>query len=173
MASTTTQSLRLFYALWPDDASRAALAKLQIAVHGRKTRYENLHLTLAFLDQQPVALLPELQEILGDLPEKALTLELDRIGYFTKSRIAWAGMHVVPDALFDLQRDLMNRLAQKNIVADTRSVFRPHVTLARDAAVPVDTPFQPVRWHATEICLVASTLDKDGVSYRVIGSNRR
>jgi 2'-5' RNA ligase len=172
MGSATTQSLRLFYALWPDDVSRAALANLQAAVSGRETRHENLHLTLAFLGQQPVALLPELQEILAELPKKELTLVLDRIGYFTKTRIAWTGMHVVPDALFDLQRHLMNRLAQKNIMADTQSVFRPHVTLARNAAVPVDTPFQPVHWHATEICLVASTLEKDGVSYRVIASNR-
>jgi 2'-5' RNA ligase len=172
MASATTQALRLFYALWPDNVSRAALANLQVAVSGRNTRYENLHLTLAFLGQQPVALLPELQEILAGLPKKEMTLVLDRIGYFTKSRIAWAGMHAVPDALFDLQRDLMNRLTQKGVMADTQSVFRPHVTLARDAAVPVDIPFQPVHWHATEICLVASTLEKNGVSYRVIASNR-
>jgi 2'-5' RNA ligase len=172
MIPDTTQSLRLFYALWPDDVTRAALANLQVAISGRRTPYENLHLTLAFLGQQPAALLPALREILTDLPKANMTLVLDRIGYFTKSRIAWVGMHAAPHALFDLQRQLMSKLAQQNIIADTRSPFRPHVTLARNAAAPADTPFLPIHWHATDICLVESSLEADRARYRVIASNK-
>lgn len=172
MASATTQSLRLFYALWPDDETRAALAKLQVATSGRRTRYENLHLTLAFLGQQSSTLLPSLQEILASLPKTNMPLMLDRIGYFSKSRLAWAGMHAAPDALFALQRHLMSELVRRNIVAETQAAFRPHITLARDAAVPPDTAFQPVLWHATDICLVASLTEPDGVRYRILASNR-
>jgi 2'-5' RNA ligase len=172
MPSDPTQSLRLFYALWPDDETRAALAQLQVATSGRRTKYENLHLTLAFLGQQPVTLLPVLQEVLANLPKADMTLVLDRIGYFTKTRVAWTGMHAAPEALFDLQRHLMSELAQRNIVADTQSIFRPHITLARDAAVPADTPFQPVQWHVTDVCLVASLSEPGGVRYRILASNK-
>lgn len=172
MVSDTTQSLRLFYALWPDDVTRAALANLQVAISGRRTRHENLHLTLAFLGQQPAAVLPVLQKILAILPQADMMLELDRIGYFTKSRIAWAGMHAAPQGLFDLRRQLMSELAQQDIVADTQSAFRPHVTLARSAAVPTDRAFQSIRWHATEICLVESSVEADTLRYRVLASNR-
>ena len=171
MASATTQSLRLFYALWPDDETRAALAKLQAATSGRKTRYENLHLTLAFLGQQSSTLLPALQEIVASLPKTNMPLMVDRIGYFSKSRLAWAGMHAAPNTLFQLQRHLKSKLVQKNIVAGTQAAFRPHITLARDAAVPANTVFQPVLWHARDICLVASSTEPDGVRYRILAFN--
>jgi 2'-5' RNA ligase len=171
MDSDTTRSLRLFYALWPDDATRDSLMKLQTAISGRKTSYENLHLTLAFLGQQPINLLPALQEILGSLPQTNMTLILNRIGYFTKSRIAWCGIHAAPRALFDLQRRLMGELAQRNILADTRSAFKPHVTLARNAGPPAEIPFEPIHWQADRVCLVQSSTEPGGVRYHVLASN--
>lgn len=172
MDSTTPRSLRLFYALWPDDVTRSALANLQTRIAGRATLYENLHLTLAFLGTQPITSLDALKQILARLPAPDMMLELDRIGYFTKPRIAWCGMHAVPDALFELQRGLMNELAQHHILADTQSAFRPHVTLARNAKLPDDAPFEPIHWHADHACLVASSTDPEGVRYRVLASNR-
>ncbi len=162
------QSLRLFYALWPDDATREALMHMQARMHGRKTRYENFHLTLAFLGQQPADLLPAMRKILADIRPAQISLVLDRIGYFTQSRIAWAGMHETPAALIALQRDLVQGLAQNNIACNGRSAFRPHVTLARDAAPPEDLPFEPVVWRADHVVLVESTTDREGVIYRVI-----
>lgn len=172
MNSDTTQTLRLFYALWPDDATRAALARLQTTVSGRKVAYENLHMTLAFLGEQAVGTLPALREILAALPVVEMPLILDRIGYFTKSRIAWAGTHAAPAELIALQRDLMNELSRRNILADTRSSLKPHITLARDAAAPDDPPFDPIHWHAGHVCLVASSAGPKGVCYRLLASNR-
>lgn len=172
MNSDTTQTLRLFYALWPNEPTRAALARLQTAISGRLTPYENLHMTLAFLGDQPVGSLPALQKILENLPVSTMPLILDRIGYFTKSRIAWAGTHAAPDELLVLQRRLMSELALQNILADTRSAFKPHVTLARDAAVPDELPFEAIPWNAGHVCLVASSNDPQGVRYRILASNR-
>jgi len=171
MISDTAQTHRLFYALWPDDATRSALARLQTAVSGRRIPYENLHMTLAFLGEQPVGVLSALQKILAGLPVTEFVLTLDRIGYFTKSRIAWAGTRAAPDQLFALQRHLMNELANRNIPADTRSAFKPHVTLARDASVPDELPFEPIQWHADHVCLVASS-NEQGVHYRLLASHR-
>ncbi len=171
MDSEPVQSLRLFYALWPDDVTRDALAKLQAGISGRKTSYENLHLTLAFLGDQTIASLPVLKKILANFPQQDTTLTLDRIGYFPKSRIAWAGPHAASNALFELRRCLTSELIQANFTVDTRAAFKPHVTLARDATVPDEAPFEPIHWHARHVCLVASSAEPDGVRYRILASN--
>jgi 2'-5' RNA ligase len=163
-------SLRLFYALWPDDAARAELMRLQSGLHGRLTRYDNFHITLAFLGQQPAALLPALKEILERLPTGSMTLTLNRSGYFSRNRIAWAGMHAPPDALFELQRSLAQLLVRKQVAYDAQSSFKPHVTLARNASPPSDMVFTPIVWRASQVVLVQSDMQRDGVIYRVLGS---
>jgi 2'-5' RNA ligase len=164
------ESPRLFYALWPDDETRAALLRLQARVNGRKTRYGDLHVTLAFLGRQPAAVLPVLQTILARIPRPDMTLAIDRIGYFARQRIAWAGMHEVPDALIALRQELTRMLEQHAVAFDHRPAFKPHVTLARDASMPADTPFEPIRWQADHVALVQSITRADGASYRVLAS---
>lgn len=168
--NSTKRSLRLFYALWPDDATRVALIRLQAPITGRKARYENLHLTLAFLGQQPVDLLPVFTSILANLSSPPVTLTVDRIGYFTQKKIAWAGMHEAPVALSVLNSTLVSALKQNNIAFNSQSTFRPHITLARDAEQPEELPFHPFVWHGGKIALVESTNDADGVAYRVLAS---
>jgi 2'-5' RNA ligase len=165
-----SSSLRLFFALWPDDATRAALMRLQTMMQGQMTRYENLHVTLAFLGQQPAALVPELKQILERLPRADMTLTLDRIGYFTRKRIAWAGTHQAPENLLTLQQQLADALARLGLATDTRNDFKPHVTLARDAAPPPDTSFTPIVWHIGRIALVKSETLSTGASYEVLAS---
>lgn len=165
-----SSSLRLFFALWPDDATRAALMRLQATMQGQLTRYENLHATLAFLGQQPAALLPDLKQVLERLPRADITLTLDRIGYFTRKRIAWAGTHEAPENLLTLQQQLANALAALGLATDVREEFKPHVTLARDAAPPPDTAFTPIVWHVGRIALVKSETLSSGVCYEVLAS---
>jgi 2'-5' RNA ligase len=172
MDDRARKSLKLFYALWPDENSRASIAGLQRTVQGRQTSYENLHLTLAFLGQQPAALLPALKKIMTDLPASQMTLALDRVGYFTRHRIAWAGMHEVPEALNTLYADLVQTLKRQHIVFDSEPDFRPHLTLARDAPAPSELEFEPIVWRADCIALVQSVTNPDGVCYRVLASRR-
>jgi 2'-5' RNA ligase len=166
-----SESHRLFYALWPDDATRAALAGLQLATSGKQTRYQNLHITLAFLGKQPASLLPTFTHILAHLPAAPMTLILDRVGYFVRNRIAWAGMHHVPEELTALQKALVRDLTQQQIAFDDRAQFKPHVTLARDSDAPPDLPFEPIVWKVVQIALVKSTTHADGVQYDVLASN--
>jgi 2'-5' RNA ligase len=163
-------SLRLFFALWPDDATRAALMRLQAVMQGQLTPYENLHVTLAFLGQQPAALLPDLKRILERLPRTDVTLTLDRVGYFTRKRIAWAGTHKVPENLLRLHQQLANAITALGLATDTPESFKLHVTLARDAAPPPDTAFTPIVWHAGRIALVKSETLSTGVRYEVLAS---
>lgn len=166
----TSTSRRLFYALWPDDGTRVALARLRTAMQGRQTPLQNLHLTLAFLGQQSGDRLPVLERILADLPKAEMQLVLDRIGYFARNRIAWIGMHEVPAALAALQRSLIHDLERHEIRLKDASHFKPHVTLARDAAAPPEIAFSPIHWRATRIALVESATELDGVCYRILAS---
>lgn len=167
----STKSMRLFYALWPDDATRAALVRWQDHVQGRKTPHDGLHITLAFLGQQPATLLPTLQTILMSVPQPDMTLVLDRVGYFSRHRIAWAGMRVVPDALITLQQTLTQELTQHGIEFNDQSGFRPHVTLARDALAPPDITVEAIHWQVGQLVLAQSAPHPDGTFYRVLASH--
>jgi 2'-5' RNA ligase len=170
MTNNTKQSLRLFYALWPDDVTRADLMRQQALIKGRKTSYGNLHLTLAFLGEQPVELLPIFKSILEYLPQQAFTLVLDRIGYFTQKKIAWSGMHESPAALNALHSALSEALVKNKTGFDRSLEFRPHVTLARNAESPEELPFSPIVWKCDHVALVESTNQPEGVVYRVLAS---
>lgn len=172
MTSASPENLRLFYALWPDQATRAALMRLQSALTGRRIAPGNLHLTLAFLGMQSSALLPQLEHILSQLASPAIELVLDSLGYFPKHRIAWAGMQQVPEPLETLQQALTAALLQQQIRFDQLSRFKPHITLARAAHVPTDSACHPIIWRADHIALVQSTTLADGPQYRVLASRR-
>ena len=166
---TEESSLRLFVALWPDPATRAALSALQQQVRGRLVHRADLHLTLVFLGLQPASALPAVKEALAHLPCGTLPLTLDRAGHFTRNRIAWAGTHDVPAALLVLHESLKAALTERGVQwkEDTRP-FTPHITLARDAAPLQDMVFTPIPWIAREVALVASDTDATGARYRVL-----
>lgn len=148
---------RLFFALWPDQATRLALTRLQGALGGKPTPVEKLHLTLAFLGQQPDSALPALHRLLDSVPARPLRLELDTYGHFSGPRIAWAGMRDAPPALLALHEALMEKVTALGLLAPDRSAFRPHVTLARNVATAPATPFAPLPWLANEMVLVESS----------------
>lgn len=170
MAPGKTKSLRLFFALWPDDATRTELMRLQASIGGRLIPYSNLHLTLAFLGEQRAKLVSDLQEILAHLAAETASLRLDRIGYFSRARLAWAGMHETPKELLQLTQELTLALARHGIQLSNSRDFTPHITLARDAPPPQDFDFEPIEWHAYQVALVQSDTLQEGSIYRVLAS---
>ncbi len=162
------ETARLFYALWPDDATRNRLKQLQESVIGRKVRPENLHMTLAFLGNQAKTLLPALATALDTLPGQSFTLGIDRYGYFSKARIAWAGPSDTPKPLLALQQSLMQVLTDARVALKADANFRPHVTLACDAN-SLSEPFAPcISWRVGKIILAQSMQVKGGVIYSPI-----
>lgn len=150
---------KLFFALWPDPATRAALAQLLPLVQGRHIPPAKLHLTLAFLGQQEEARLPALLSILARLSVPPMQLQIDCLGYFARPRIAWAGMAQPPQALLEMQAQLMAALTAAGFDPATHGTFKPHVTLAREAKqAPADASFTPVLWNASHIALVESVM---------------
>ncbi|MDP3841798.1 MAG: RNA 2',3'-cyclic phosphodiesterase [Oxalobacteraceae bacterium] len=165
------RKVRLFYALWPDDATRSALVRLQAPIQGRITPAEDLHLTLVFLGAQATASLPALQSVLAKLPPAAITLQLDCLGYFPRNGVAWAGAQHVPDALAALNQSLLAALAQHNIAVDQSARFKAHITLARNAPASAAAPdMTPIVWRADHVALVQST--GSAPRYRLLASRR-
>ncbi|KRC00064.1 RNA 2',3'-cyclic phosphodiesterase [Duganella sp. Root198D2] len=151
---------KLFFALWPDDAVRQALVRLQTPVRGRLIPPEKLHLTMAFLGQQPAEALPVLLGILHATHVPPLQLTLDCYGYFKRPHIAWAGMGTAPGGLLAAQAELMSRLAAAGFSAATHGEFKPHVTLAREAKeAPAEFGAVPVVWNVEGLALVESMPD--------------
>lgn len=161
-------SLRLFYALWPDPQVRARLAALLQGVQGRLVPPENLHLTMAFLGQQPLERVPLLLELLAGVPPLALNLCFDRYGYFRRHGVLWVGMQHEPPGLFAAQQALTAALRAGDVHFDAGSPFRPHITLARDAKPPPAASIAPITWQASRIVLVSSEVREKRVYYRVL-----
>jgi RNA 2',3'-cyclic 3'-phosphodiesterase len=170
MNAAASESLRLFFALWPDATTRTALMRLQAGIQGRLVTYDNLHLTIAFLGQQPVTLLATLNDLLTRVPASTLTLTIDRVGYFPRNRVAWAGMHDIPPPLATLHRLLTEGLQRTGMPFRQEHDFKPHVTLARDATLPADMVFTPIVWQVGEIALVQSITEASSTRYSVLAS---
>src|SRR4051812_6701846 len=90
---------RLFFALWPDDAQRNALANATLEVvgasGGRPVPSRSLHITLSFLGSVPEARIPDLgsiaRRIAAALPaDAAPLLKFERVEYWKKPQILCA-----------------------------------------------------------------------------------
>jgi 2'-5' RNA ligase len=169
-ARPDVQTMRLFYALWPDEVTRRALVRWQPLLQGRLVPAHNLHITLAFLGNQPASLLPSLCTILDRLDATSMLLKLDRPGHFRSSRVAWAGMSVVPQELTRLYETLCLELEALHIRHDRRPQFVPHLTLARNSTGGADTMVEPIEWLADQVALVHSPMN--GSPYRLIASKK-
>ena len=163
--------MRLFFALWPDDAVRAQLAHWSRELHGvcrgRLMRPENLHMTLAFLGNVDDARVAEVERAAGEVTRRAATLVLDQPGYWKHNRIAWAGASAVPGQLDAMAADLRDALTRSNIGFDAKP-FVSHVTLLRDAREAKAMPaLAPIDWRFDAFALVQSVTLPRGSGYEI------
>ncbi len=166
---------RLFFALWPDEATRTRLAGLLKALppperHGRDMRVENLHITLFFLGDCEEGLLPCLDEAGAAVRGEAFDMVLDRLGVFERARVQWAGVSRPPEALLRMQDALSLALEARCGMARDSRPFAPHLTLRRNAREPCAWPesVPPIPWHVDAFVLVESLNDDEGVRYRPV-----
>ena len=165
---------RLFFALRPDDAVRAALAGtaagLQRDCGGRPPPAENLHLTLAFLGDVPESRLPELFPVAAaaaSVPPFVMTL--DRIGWWPRQQLVWACPQTVPPQLQSMADILAGALSTAGFRVEKRR-FRPHVTLLRDVRrTPLQTACSLPPWQVSGIVLLCSERGSRGPRYRSVG----
>jgi RNA 2',3'-cyclic 3'-phosphodiesterase len=160
----------LFYALWPDEAVRDALAEwgrtLQQSAGGRATRPDNLHMTLAYLGRTDPERVAEAAHICRSLPFNPFGLTLDKVDWWKHNQIAWAGCRSVSTRLEHLVADLRGALDQAGFRFEPKSFF-PHITLARKAQKPAATSFVPVDWEVRRVVLFETVPGPGGVRYAV------
>jgi len=173
--TTDKEQLRLFFALWPDDNVRELLAKFNIELsqkcNGTPMRASNLHITLAFLGNVAKSRLECLVPMAEATTFKPFEMTLNHLGFFTSSKIIWAGLEEEPDALMELAAALFKGAIACDIQMDPRP-FKPHLTLMRKANQLLEyeheLELKPVHWLANDFCLVASVNNSDGVEYKVL-----
>jgi 2'-5' RNA ligase len=164
-------TLRLFFALWPDDATRDALNRAGKCLHqhwgGRRMRADTLHITLAFLGTTPIAQLDALAACADTVQTDAFELILDQAGYWRHNRIGWLGASESPPQHVELVRALSSALQKAGFPVDARPHV-PHVTLLRKSRGGEVPECVPVRWPISDFVLVKSVIEPDGAHYEVI-----
>jgi 2'-5' RNA ligase len=169
---------RLFFALWPDEIMRQAMAhatrKAARASGGRPVPPANLHVTLAFLGSVPEERLPELAEIAqhaaGSRGCGASSLELvfDHLDYWHGAQLLCASPAEAPLPMIALARTLQDLLAKRGFTPDLKP-FRPHVTVVRKvSSASRSASMHPVTWCFTELALVESRTLPEGALYSVV-----
>ncbi|MGH8128712.1 MAG: RNA 2',3'-cyclic phosphodiesterase [Gammaproteobacteria bacterium] len=170
MGSTETE--RLFFALWPDAALRHTIYKATRQAAkisgGKPVPAENFHITLAFLGSLVPADAAIAREVAGGIRSEAFDLTLDRLGFWPKPRVVWLGASRVPEAAQRLARELISGLQASGLKLDIKP-FMPHVTLARKVGKPGEFgPVTPVQWPATAFVLVRSVTHPEGSDYLIL-----
>ena len=162
---------RLFYALWPDDVTRAALAAAAACLDirdGRPVRPENLHLTLHFLGEIDEAVKDKLCMRLGPSTVTPFDLEIADTGWWRGARVAWLAPLTASEELTDLVAELAAFLDTIGLPTDEHS-YRPHVTVARKVRrAPRVSGSIDVHWRVEDFVLVASQTEPSGVRYEVL-----
>lgn len=160
---------RLFFALWPNDATRARLAAALAALPplgGRAVPVRNLHLTLVFAGSVGTEQQRALADGAAAIRAATFTFALERLGCYPRAGVAWLAPAETPAAMHALVDQLRTLCRAAGIAPETRA-FEAHVTIARKVrAAPAAIP-TPVPWIAREFCLVESITAPAGSEYRV------
>jgi len=181
--------VRLFFGIELPPDARAALGRTRPGgTHADDQGYRwvdpaLLHVTLAFLGEQPPAALESLRTV-GHETATAwrggpIGLNLAGFGAFgprRAPRALWAGLSGDLAGLARLQAALAQRLRSVGVRLDDRP-FAPHVTLARrrDGAPATTLPWPPaagppLAFPAEDLCLFESKLAPTGPRYTVLDS---
>lgn len=168
---------RLFLALYPTlDARQRLLTTIAEHAPGllvdrvRPVPVENLHITLVFLGGVTEPVRNCVEQVASTIDSPAMTVALDRLGYWPRKRMLWAipDPATVPGTLLDLVTALHDGLAACDVALEQRD-YRPHVTLARRLAhAPRYGHFPAVEWRFGQFALMESVSTPAGVRYPVL-----
>ena len=124
--------MRIFVAIDLPPVIRAALSRLQSDLRvGRHVDADNLHVTLAFLDDQSLQTAENLHEALSDLAASGFDMHVSGLDVFDRRAPRLVFADVDKTAPLVALRDKVRSAARMAEIDLRRERFRPHVTLAR------------------------------------------
>lgn len=158
--------LRLFFALGcPLELAEAISTwRSSLHLHGRPVAAANLHLTLAFLGQQPRARVPELLGLAARLQVPAFELRLDRLVRRRNGLVYLAPSQPI-EGLLNLAQALRDALLAAGIGLENRP-FLAHLSLLRHCPKLPPDVIPSFDWPATDFALYASEQGAHGTQYR-------
>jgi RNA 2',3'-cyclic 3'-phosphodiesterase len=150
----------------------------------RWVKCEQMHLTLRFLGDTPLAKLPEITAAMDWITsgKPSLSIQLDKLGCFPnprRPRVIWAGISGQVEELGALQRELEAALVPLGWPPEGKP-FQPHLTLGRvkDGRAVVESRFpwgkglMPATIPVDALHLIESQLRPDGPIYKVRHTSR-
>jgi 2'-5' RNA ligase len=179
-----SQTVRSFIAIELPAAVISLLDNVQqglkvLRLKARWVRPQNIHLTLKFLGNIDSAEIEKIGRAMVDAAGDSapFTLTIGGIGFFPdikRPRIIWVGLDGEKPALFSLQRNLADRLANAGSSKEKRS-FKAHLTLGRirqtvnpnivDQAIQGYSDLGNLKFTANRIILFKSDLKPSGAVY--------
>jgi 2'-5' RNA ligase len=164
------ESIRLFYALWPEQHTREQISSVAEAIATpdiRLLKPSNLHTTLVFVGSVDRSKLEALEQIGNAVSAVTFKLTYDAVAHWQKPKIYCLTCSQVPEAAYQLVEKLTDAVTRLGIEIEKRR-YRPHVTVARKAKLPLSTDIEAIDWSATEFVLVESISTAQGVRYDVL-----
>jgi RNA 2',3'-cyclic 3'-phosphodiesterase len=166
----TEKPLRLFFALaCPSDLAEAICSwRDSHEIDGRAVAKGNLHLTLAFLGNQPAAAVDSLKQLAIAVDVDRFTLRLDRMQIIGRD-FACLIPSQSPPPLMGLVEQLHAGLSTHGVALDSRP-FLPHVTLSRQVRALPDMQPQAFYWTVERFGLYLSENTALGAHYTELAS---
>ncbi|EIJ41280.1 2''-5'' RNA ligase [Beggiatoa alba B18LD] len=166
-------SQRLFFALFPPPTLHDQIAQLAQTLTqgqtGKPLHDLDLHITLVFLGDIPVAKIPCLQQVADNIRATPFAVSLNQFGYWEKPRILWLAPDEPIPALNQLVQQLTDKLTQHCAYQAEKRPYRAHMTLYRHATPCLNYPtIDPLIWQAQEFCLVRSNPQSTKNRYEII-----
>lgn len=163
---------RLFFALWPDEATRRALWQVGGKLHqvwgGRRVKPDTLHMTLVFLGDTPVEAIGDLRQIGDAMEGRRFSLTLSQAACWRHNKVGFIRPVETPAELLQLVYGLEDKLDLAGFAFDERP-FKPHLTLLRNTRCTSQVPFEPIVWPVEEYALVSSVTTDHGACYQLMG----
>lgn len=160
---------RFFFAICPTKSITETIVKCQQQANlsGRIIKKSNLHLTVLFLGKLNVNQLDKVLRKSEQITCPEFEIELNHIGYFKNSKIAWLGLESIPDQLLDLHKQLLSAANHCQLSLCTQR-YKPHVTLVRKS-LPVEKKLSvPIKWCVKDFVLLESIDTAKGVHYQPV-----
>jgi 2'-5' RNA ligase len=162
---------RLFFALWPTQALRAAIhaatSQMRVSSGARRVPLDNLHITLAFLGAVPAERVTAIRSLASRPYGSSFELTLDHLQTFRRSGVVSLVASKAPSDLLALAATLRRALREMGCQVEDRP-FIPHLTLARRVTEVSTTGVTPLVWNVQSFVLVESRLTPSGAHYQII-----